>query len=173
MQVIALPGRRAETASWLCSLLEASGLGTEGVIRYTHWTDGNEASLATEARRLAGLNPDVVVAKSFGTNVAALAFDENQFRPGRVILIGTPYLAVSAHELTLLRRLARAIPVKFIQQAQDPGGPASQLALNLEVREDSVAAVPGNDHMYTDIRLLSAITREWLTIQQGGGNAAA
>jgi hypothetical protein len=166
MQVIALPGRRAETESWLCSLLEASGLGTEGVIRYTHWTDGNEASVPTEAKRLAGLSPDVVVAKSFGTNVAALAFDQNQFRPGRVILIGTPYLAVSAHELTLLRRLARATPVKFIQQAEDPGGPASQLAQNLEVREDSVVAVPGNDHMYTDIKLLSAITREWLTVQQ-------
>jgi hypothetical protein len=138
-----------------------------------HWTDGNEASLAKEARRLAGLHPDVVLAKSFGANVAALAFDQNQFRPGRVILIGTPYLAVSTHELTLLRRLARANPVKFIQQAQDPGGPASQLALTLGVREDSVAAVPGNDHMYTDIKRLSAIIREWLTIQHGGGNSAA
>ena len=159
MQVVALPGRRIETEAWLKSLLAAAGIPKADLIRYRHWDSDAEASIAFEAKRLEGQSPNLVVAKSFGTIVAATAFCLHGFRPAAAVLIGTPYAAMDGSDLTFLQRFAAATETLFIQQAQDPGGPAAALHTALGVAAGTVESVPGDDHIYSDTTALAAIVQ--------------
>jgi len=161
MQVIALPGRRVETEVWLKSLLAAAGFPKADLTRYRHWDSDAEASVAFEAARLIGQSPNLVIAKSFGTVVAATAFCVHGFRPATAVLIGTPYAAVDRNDLTFLQRFAAGTKTLFIQQDQDPGGSAVALHGALSIAADTVATVPGDDHIYSDTAALAAIVQRW------------
>ena len=161
MSVVALPGRRSETEPWLRALLDASGHPDARVVRYRHWDTAHEASVAVEAERLADAAPRIVVAKSFGTIVAATAYDAWRFRPAYGLFVGTPYAAIDDDALHLLRRFAAEVTTLFIQQAEDPGGAASALAATLRLRRGEVVEVPGSDHLYRDVDALAAIVRRW------------
>jgi pimeloyl-ACP methyl ester carboxylesterase len=176
MQIVGLPGRQPETESWLRSVLSAAMLPAEGMVRYRHWDEDVDASAGFEAERLCGLTPALVVAKSFGTAIAAAAFGLHQFRPRAAVLIGTPYQqfcpgaadlsgtpydAVAGTALALLRQLAQGVETLFIQQVQDPGGSSGELARTLQLSGGQVEAVPGSDHMYLDVAALAAIIRRW------------
>lgn len=161
MQVTALPGRRSETESWLRGVLVASGFPEAVVTRYRHWDSEAEASVAFEAGRLANQSSSLVIAKSFGTVVAATAFCLHSFRPAAAVLIGTPYSALESRELGFLRGFSAAVETLFIQQTEDPGGSAAELAPTLHLARGEVVAVPGNDHMYSDSAALAAAILRW------------
>ncbi|MEZ4650997.1 MAG: hypothetical protein R3E97_19870 [Candidatus Eisenbacteria bacterium] len=161
MQVIGLPGRHPDTESWLRSVLIAAELPVDGIAHYRHWDAAVDADLEWEAQRLCQQTPDLLVAKSLGTAVAARAFAHHQFRPKRAVLIGTPYRAFEPGETVLLQRFADDVETLFIQQAEDPGGPASQLATTLQLCRGEVVAVPGSDHLYADTAALAVIVQRW------------
>lgn len=162
MNVIALPGRRKETEPWLRDLLLAAGLPDTGVVRYRHWDSDAEASVSFEADRLCNQTPQLVVAKSLGTVIAATAFAGQGFRPDAAVLIGTPFQAVAAEDLSLLHDFARGVETLFIQQIEDPGGSATELPTALCLSRGQLAAVPGNDHLYLDIPALVEVLRPWV-----------
>lgn len=166
MQVVALPGRRSETEAWLRSLLLAAELSVDGIVRYQHWERKVEANVEFEASRLAGLAPQLVVAKSMGTIVAAAAHHFHGFRPRSAILIGTPYGALPSPERRLLQKFAQSITTLFVQQTADPGGSAEALAATLQLTGAEVIAVPGSDHLYSDTHALGAILTQWKHIHQ-------
>jgi hypothetical protein len=161
MHVVALPGRRIETEAWLRSLLVAAGFPESDVIRYRHWVTDAEASVAFEAECLAKQSPEFVIAKSLGTVIAATAFCLHEFRPTAAVLIGTPYSAIESSDLQLLQRFAAGVETLFIQQTEDPGGSAARLHTALNVSSNDVAAVPGDDHLYSDTAALVAIIQRW------------
>lgn len=163
MQVAGLAGRHPETESWLRSVLLAAKLPAEGITRYRHWDADVEASVSFEAQRLDGFAPALVVAKSFGTRIAAAAFVRHKFRPRAAVLIGTPYQAVEGGDLVLLQQFANGVPTLFIQQVQDPGGSSAQLAISLQLSGAEVVQVPGNDHMYSDTAAVAEIIVQWST----------
>ena len=167
MQVVALPGRRTETEPWLRSLLVAAGWPDSGLVRYRHWDTDAEASVSFEASRLATQAPQLVIAKSLGTVIAATAFGHHGFLPAAAVLVGTPFQAVAAEDLRLLQQFARGVETLFIQQAEDPGGSAAALHTALQLTRGQVAAVPGNDHLYLDTSALIGALQRW-TAQQPG-----
>ncbi|MFN7571136.1 MAG: hypothetical protein ACK5TK_06745 [Betaproteobacteria bacterium] len=143
------------------SVLAASALPTEGLVRYRHWDNAVDADVDFEAKRLADLSPPLAIAKSLGTVIAARAFCTHRFRPRSAILIGTPYGAGEPADLACLRQLAEGVETLFIQQTEDPGGAASRLAASLRLSQSEVTTVPGNDHVYADVQALAAVIREW------------
>ncbi|MFA6313994.1 MAG: hypothetical protein WCV99_18855 [Sterolibacterium sp.] len=161
MNVIALPGRNQQTESWLRSVLLEAELPVDGMLRYRHWDSAVDADVDFEAERLANQTPALVIAKSLGTVIAATAFCLHQFRPQGVILIGTPYGALTPEVLVRIRQLALGAETLFIQQTEDPGGPASQIATTLQLSRSEVVSVPGDDHLYTDIAALAVIIKRW------------
>ena len=168
MRITALPGRRIETEAWLKGLLVAAKYPDAKVTRYRHWDTDEEASVAFEAERLSSQSPQLVIAKSLGTVIAATAYSLHQFRPAFAVLIGTPYDALKDDEFQFLRRFAASVHTLFIQQAQDPGGSADRLVVALKVNRSSVVEVPGNDHLYSDtnasVSLLDRWTKQYLGI---------
>ncbi len=161
MLITALSGRRIETEVWLKSLLAAAKYPDAEVTRYRHWETDAEASVAFEAARLANQSPQLVIAKSLGTVVAATAFCLHEFNPTIAVLIGIPYVALESNEVQFLRRFAASIDTLFIQQAQDPGGSAALLAAALRITRGEVVVVPGNDHLYSDTTALASILGRW------------
>lgn len=161
MQVIALPGRHRTTEAWMRTVLGGAMLATNGIAHYRHWDAAVEADAEWESRRLLDATPDLVVAKSLGTVIASRAFVHHRFRPRNAVLIGTPFDALGPGELAVMRQFASGVETLFIQQDEDPGGPASQLATALGVARGAVVAVPGSDHLYTDTAALAAIIRRW------------
>ena len=167
MQVVALPGRRSETEPWLRDLLLASGLPDSGVVRYRHWYSDAEASVSFEAALLSDQAPQLVVAKSLGTVIAATAFGHHSFRPAAAVLVGTPFQAIAAEDLRLLQKFARGVETLFIQQTEDPGGAAAELRDALQLTRGQVAAVPGSDHLYSDTCALVNALLPWAAQQPG------
>ena len=161
MLITGLSGRRIETEAWLKSLLAAAKYPDVKVTRYRHWDTDAEASVAFEAARLANQSPQLVIAKSLGTVIAATAFCLHEFRPTIAVLIGTPYAALENNDVQFLRRFAASVDTLFIQQAQDPGGSADGLAAALQVIRSEVVEVPGNDHLYLDTAALASILDRW------------
>lgn len=161
MQVVALPGRNSATEPWLRDLLLAAGLPDSGVVRYRHWDSDTEASVDFEAARFADRSPQLVVAKSMGTVIAATTYGQHGFRPAAAVLIGTPFQAIDADGLGLLQNFARGVETLFIQQIEDPGGSAAMLHDALQLTRGEVAAVPGDDHLYRDTAALVEALRPW------------
>ncbi len=162
MQLVALPGRSNGTEAWLRSVLAAAELPDDGVVRYRHWETDVEPDVEFEASRLTGQTPQLVVAKSLGTIVAATAFDLHKFRPRAAILIGMPYQPLPSVERRLVQQLAQGISTLFIQQVEDPGGSAAELRGALGLTNNEVVAVPGADHLYSDTSALGAIVKQWM-----------
>ena len=162
MQVAGLAGRHPETESWLRSVLLAAKLPAEGITRYRHWDADVEASVSFEAQRLGGFAPALVVAKSFGTRIAAAAFVRHKFRPRAAVLIGTPYQAVEGGDLVLLQQFANGVPTLFIQQVQDPGGSSAQLAICFNFGAE-VVQVPGTITCIQTLRGREIIV-QWSTV---------
>ena len=162
MQVIGLAGRRSDTELWLRALLRAVGLPDGGVVRYRHWSSDVDASVPFEAAHLHDQAPQLVIAKSLGTVIAATAFAQHGFRPAAAALVGTPFQAVAPEDLRLLQQFARGVDTIFIQQIDDPGGPAAALHDALQLTRGQVAAIPGNDHAYADTAAMVNVLRPWL-----------
>ncbi len=162
MHITALSGRRIESEAWLNALLAASNYPEVVVTRYRHWETGAEADVAFEAARLANQAPQLVIAKSLGTVIAASAFCQYEFHPTKAIFIGAPYAAIGHGESQFLRRFAASIDTLFVQQAQDPGGSAAGLATSLQLSRGEVVEVPGSDHLYSDTNALALILCRWI-----------
>jgi hypothetical protein len=172
MKVIGLPGRTPETKEWIQQLLTAAGFPEADIAHYSHWERQHEGevdlprwnSLVTqEAERLQGQSDCLVVAKSFGTLVAALAFELTSFRPSAAIFIGTPLRSLSSDQLQLYGNVANHVPLLFIQQSLDPGGSYAELHAKVRTFSHAGAAeVPGSDHLYSDISKLVDVIRPWL-----------
>ena len=167
MHVTALPGRRSETEAWLRSVLVAAGFPEAVVTRYRHWDTEVEANVPFEAARLANQSPPLVIAKSLGTVIAATAFCLHKFRPTGAVLIGTPYAALESGDLRFLQQFSAAVETLFIQQSEDPGGSAAELAAALHLARGEVVAVSGDDHMYSDSTALAAVIQRWRKQEPG------
>jgi pimeloyl-ACP methyl ester carboxylesterase len=161
--VIGLPGRNAETEDWMRSLCARLGFAQAEVLHYRHWDDPVPADAAFEAHRLAGRAIDMVIGKSLGTLVAALAHDAESFRPGLAILIGVPLRGLEDWHLAAYRRLATRVPTLFVQQSQDfTGSHAELFAWARSFERATVVEVPGTDHAYADLEALEAVIGPWL-----------
>lgn len=163
MEVLGLPGRNPETEDWLRSLCARLGLVPTEVMRYRHWDQPVPADAGFEAHRLAGRGVELVIGKSLGTLVTALAHAAGSFRADSAILIGVPLRGLDELQLDAYRRLATAVPTLFVQQSLDFTGSHAELsnwARSLE--RATVVEVPGSDHAYADLDALAAVIGPWL-----------
>jgi len=171
MPAVALSGRSPNTAPWMLSVLRLVGLPDDRLVQYRHWSNHQEASLEHEASLLCGLAPALVIAKSFGTNVAALAHENGAFAPNAAVLIGTPFSPMNEQELTRLRSFAGRQPTLFIQQEFDPGGGAALLSEVVRANTATIAAVAGNDHLYNNVEELARTILGWPAFHAQRGEA--
>ena len=183
MKVIGLPGRTPETKEWMQQLLTATGFPEADIAHYSHWEREFEGEVdlprwnslvAHEAERLQGQSDCLVVAKSFGTLVAASAYGLTSFRPSAAIFIGTPLRNLSSEQLQLYGNVSNHVPALFIQQSLDPGGSYAELHAKVGTFSHAEGAeVPGTDHLYSDISKLVDVIKPWLAKTVPGDGSIA
>lgn len=163
-----LPGINPKTEIWAKKLLdEVSPQDNSKIQRYAHW-QGESASgtmnLDEEALRLRGTNTETLIAKSMGTILALKCLAENLVTARRVICIGTPVENFDLQFSETIRDLRKiTLPILFIQQKEDIVGSYARLCSALHGIFDcsQIVEVPGNDHLYKDIKMLARLITKW------------
>ena len=136
------------------------GEATTEIQEYDCWlTAGEEIDLEVESSTARAFKPDTVVAKSLGTVVALYAF-AGKSNNMKFVFIGTPVNIYRREWQEMLSTLVNEANVLFIQQSLDRMGTIHDLRKILPV-ESEVVEVPGKDHLYNDVEVLSAAIESW------------
>jgi hypothetical protein len=161
VKIIGAPGIKPETVEWMTRLGDALHFPAAiELLNYRHWSSGGEADVAYEACQLAGRTPDLVIAKSLGTMIAATAFESEGFRPARAIFIGSPLNRFGESDYRRLSSMLREVPAILIQQDRDPAGTFRALEQRVSgIPNCRLVQVEGDDHVYGNIEELSEIVR--------------
>ena len=146
--LLCLPGNDPGTEAWIGTLADALlPDAPREIVAWRHWSTALPPDPAFEAAALAGRTPDVVIAKSFGTLVAARACSDGRLAPGRLLLLGVPADSLGADDVARLGALARSKGCLFVQQRDDVTGRASTLRALLPASAE-LLEVSGSDHRY-------------------------
>lgn len=169
MHILALPGISPKTEKWATNLVnELAGPDrTTTVQRYKHWdcdTPDQCLDLEGEIGRLAGMQVDLLLAKSLGVIIGLQAGGQHLISPQRAVLIGTPVTSFAENDLDLRQLTASlAIPVLFIQQKNDIVGSAERLRAAVEgLPLVELAEIPGDNHQYKDLKLLARHIKKFM-----------
>lgn len=161
MKILGLPGIKPATEQWMQQLLDSLNLGQSNTIvqKYQCWsTPESGLDMELEAGTASRTKPDIVVAKSVGTRVALFAYSKGLLTADKYIFLGMPVRNISNDEISALKKLCDSNRALLIQQTNDPVGGCSELASILP-ESDSCRPIeiPGNDHLYDNIRQLKQI----------------
>jgi hypothetical protein len=161
MKIIGAPGIKPETVEWMSRLTDALQFSAAvEILKYRHWQSGDEADVKHEARQLAQRRPDLVIAKSLGSMIAATAFESEGFQPGQAVFIGSPLNRFGESDYRRLSAMLRGVPTLLIQQDRDPTGSFRELRNHVGNPPNCrLVEVVGNDHIYTNIDELAEIVR--------------
>jgi pimeloyl-ACP methyl ester carboxylesterase len=172
MDLLVLPGNSPITGPWAAAVRDALAprFGRSLVHEYAHWQHGEGRGLAPELELqrlrdpLAGLSEVVLFGKSAGALLALLAVDRKLVAPVGCIFVGFPTKRAPGIDIERVLRLDTP-PTLFVQQTADPGLSFAELQRwlrGLGGTNRSLAEVPGDDHVYGDVELLSRIASGWL-----------
>ncbi|MBU1566168.1 MAG: hypothetical protein KJ630_11130 [Proteobacteria bacterium] len=170
MNIMALPGINPKTERWATNLLkelEAPGR-TLQVQRYKHWdcADAEQClDLNEEVQRLKGCAINLLVAKSLGVMIGLQACNKKMITPERAVFIGTPVTGFRENNMDLKQLVEDLkIPCLFIQQAHDIVGSCASLRAEIAtVSGVELVEIPGDNHQYKDLKLLSRHIKRWLS----------
>jgi hypothetical protein len=171
MNMLLLPGISQKTEKWGAGLISELALPDSSVTiqRYGHWDgDGEQCMMmAAEIERLQGLEVDLLIGKSVGVAVGLLACRQAVIAPKHAVFIGTPVTSFIEENLDLFQ-LAEALscPALYIQQKDDVVGSSAMLCERIgKASQATIVEVPGNNHQYKDIKLLSRHVKKWLGVR--------
>lgn len=166
MRVLGLPGRKPSTLPQMQALLAALGLPEAPVQAYGFWgaADVTNPDISPEVMAAAASRAELVVAKSIGTLVTALAERDHGFAPKACVFLAIPLRRFEALELVpLLEAHCRMTPTLVVQQTDDYNGPYAQVARIVAPHPlCQVVEIPGGDHLYEDVDLIAPLVRPWL-----------
>ena len=162
MNLLALPGKNQTTHQWCMTLLNTIDIGatTTAIQKYDCWlTPGEEINLELESGKAKVSGPDIVLAKSLGTVIAATAFAEISTNM-KFIFIGTPIQLYRSDWMVSLKKLPLDTDVLFIQQRFDRTGTAKELRSALS-EKCTLKEIPGSDHLYNDTANVVEAIESW------------
>ncbi len=134
MHILLLGGNSPRHYQWIRELetvLVAAG-HTVVLHDYAHWATGASlADINAEIERLKGSIDSegdyVVIAKSIGTVIAALAINQGVLHPQKCLLLGTPITGIAGDTPAFAPSLAALPRTVFVQNEYDPYGSAETL----------------------------------------------
>lgn len=171
MNVLILGGNSARHYEWIRELgavLVAAG-HTVFLHDYTHWTTG--ASVAnindevTRVKSTIGEEGDyVLIAKSIGTVIAALAINQGILHPKKCLLLGAPITGIAGDTPAFAPSLSALPRTVFVQNEHDPYGSAETLNTFLQVHHPAVyeldVVFDNYTHDYVDFEQIKRYFKE-------------
>lgn len=167
MNILFLGGNSPRHEAWVHEMADALSSPFDGVVvhDYKHWKTGAKLvdmdyEVAEIGDKMADLEPYVVFAKSIGTMITLKAMHQNTLRPKACVFLGLPLNAITDMELPAVDWLSEAtVPLYFLQNEDDPYGPAEQLKATLPANIDqaNITVLPGDTHDYNDIAAMTTL----------------
>jgi len=168
MQVILLGGQSPRHYEWVREVREALEFAGLPVVLhdYAHWLNGeHEINFEAELEALALVASDidddyVIVAKSIGCVLTAVALARGLIVPKACLFLGLPFKTASQNK-ELPTGFAELPITIFAQNEKDPLGSFEEVAVFARplVPELTVfAALAGSTHDYADFELIAALT---------------
>jgi len=142
------------------------------VHNYLHWqNDGQNIDIQKELtllpQEVMGLNSYIVIAKSIGTVLTAMAIKQHILNPQKCIFLGIPMMAVDRHKVEVSDYYKSInVPVMFIQNNHDPLGSATDVKEYLEELASvnyQFIELQGDTHDYSDYGQLKTIVANFLS----------
>lgn len=135
MTTLFLPGYSLQNKQWLEETVAQLPQISFTPIHWAHWQTGesdiSSFNFPQEVSRLVSqaTGPVNILAKSIGTVVSAKAINSHQLSIHKVVFCGLPFKNVVDTQNEIITMLANFDPqnILFIQNTQDPAGPASEL----------------------------------------------
>lgn len=171
MKIMLLPGINQKTEKWAAGLISELALpnSTATIHRYSHWEGDGEQCMMMEAEidRLHGAEVDLLIGKSVGVAVALLACRQGRIAAQRAVFIGTPVTSFIEENLDLFQLADElSIPALYIQQKDDVVGTSGMLCERIgKASQTTIVEVPGNNHQYKDLKLLTRHIKKWLGVR--------
>lgn len=171
MNILLLPGIQQKTEKWASGLISELALPDSNptIQRYGHWDgDGEQCMMtASEIERLKGLEVDLLIGLSVGAMVGLLACRQGAIAPKRAVFIGTPVTSFIEESLDLYQLADDlAVPALYIQQKDDVVGSSGMLCERIgKASQTTLVEVPGNNHQYKDLKLLTRHIKKWLEVK--------
>jgi len=168
MKIILLPGINQKTEKWAAGLISELALPNSSatIQRYSHWEGDGERCmmLESEVERLKGVEVDLLIGKSLGVVVGLQACRRGFITPKQAVFIGTPVTSFLEENLDLAAQADRlGIPALYIQQKDDVVGTSAMLCAQVgKAPQATIVEVPGNNHQYKDLKLLTRHIQKWL-----------
>lgn len=129
---------------------------------YQHWGDGSEMDLEYEIEQAvqlaAGFGEYIVVAKSIGTVLTALANAREVINPERCVFMGLPLKAIENDIPAVAGALPKLPPTVFLHNEADPLGSSEAVRAYVEAHAPlryDFQTLPGNTHDYIDFNLIA------------------
>ena len=168
MNIFVLPGINQKTEKWAANLIKELALpeSTVTMQRYSHWDAVGEQCMMLEAEieRLKGIEVDLLLGKSLGVVIGLLACRRGIIAPKRAVFVGTPVTSFIEENINL-QQLADelGIPALYVQQKDDVVGTSAMLCERVgKAPQATIIEVPGNNHQYKDLKLLTRHIKKWL-----------
>lgn len=166
--MLILPGQKADNRAWAAELAsKLSRAANHGCHYYEYpWWKQPEVVLdpIVIARSLEDMGPKTIIAKSIGTLICSLAIHEGFIQPEKAIFIGVPLRVIGATELSWLKNAhAQGANVLIVQQTNDRVGSYADAVEQLSGNAVAFAEVPGEDHRYSDLDVITELCTSWLS----------
>lgn len=168
MDIIILGGNSPRHKQWVRDLREVLLPHADAVtiIDYLHWETGAaQADIETEIDRLAShaqrSDEYILVAKSIGTVIAALAQQRGVVRPEACVYLGVP-LETARYEGVRFDILPKTT---FIQNVHDPLGSSEQLKAYITAHPPQVWKLleePYATHNYMDFQMIEREVKAYM-----------
>ena len=166
--LIILGGNSTKNIKWI-DLFEETFSSDFNVIKicYEHWNNGDEMNFDFELEnfenKVKGLEDYYIISKSIGSVLTLTALKNKSINPKKVVILGFPLMFykeynIDFNELVDKSNIADMI---VIEQTNDPIGSFKDVknALNGKL---NVIEIPGDNHAYSDIKLIKPIIDKFL-----------
>jgi hypothetical protein len=136
---------------------------------YRHWrTDAPDIDVEYELEQAVqlvdGLGEYVVVAKSIGTAITAIAVRRERLGPRKCVFLGFPLKVVKADLPEVAAGLKTLPQAVFVQNEQDPLGSSADMKDYLRTyipRGYMLKPLPGDTHDYLDFDLIAELASQY------------
>ena len=159
MNILLLPGAGAKNEKWIEEVSRAYEpyYDEVRVLHYLHWNNKDldfdlEQELNRLAKKVVGLEPYVVFAKSAGCILACAAIAKELIHPKACLFAGLPLAIIQNHNLPIYRWLAESkCGITFMQNENDPLGiyeDVRYFVSKLPKKNTQIYKLPGDTHDY-------------------------
>lgn len=174
--LLILGGNSKKNISWLAKFKNEFSKDYEVKdIFYEHWSNNNEIDLDLELEKTSNMTLNLkdyyMISKSIGSIISIMGISKKVIKPKKLVILGYPLDLLKRNNLNinlLINDIFKDTEILVIQQVEDPIG--KYIDVVNELSNIKVVGIPGNDHLYDNVKIIRPLIDEFLMSKEDGKN---